>query len=333
MRGRLGRQAGMTLLELLLVMAILAIALGGGLGMFSAIDVGKRQAVGLVKNTLRTAKDAAVTLQSPARVRIDKQRGVLLPESLHVIGTWHFENGQFDGAFGLDGEVNNVRWVTDGYLGDAIDFGARLEATARVGVEFDPAYDFADGFALDCAVRMEHAVGGRLLSLGGSFGVDVNAGGAIRGWFRPAVDQDGREQVGSEVVVLSDYGALPPERWVRVRLEYDRRHLVLYVDGVPLASVEEDAEVWKVDGPLRLSDAAKPFPGSLDNLVISTVVAEEPAELPETVRFGADTPSFIAFDAGGGLDRRVHPEPLSLVLEFDDGAQQSVFVGRYGTVE
>ena len=55
-----------TLLELILVMMVLAIVMGGGLGLFAALDVGKRQATGLVKNVLRTAQNSAIARQSPA---------------------------------------------------------------------------------------------------------------------------------------------------------------------------------------------------------------------------------------------------------------------------
>ena len=53
------RTVGVTLLELLLVMMILAVVVGGGLGMFAALDLGKRQAAGIVKNVLRSAQNSA----------------------------------------------------------------------------------------------------------------------------------------------------------------------------------------------------------------------------------------------------------------------------------
>jgi hypothetical protein len=82
-----------------------------------------------------------------------------------------------------------------------------------------------------------------------------------------------------------------------------------------------------------LGEAQQSFACSLDNLVISSVSASQEVRLPETVRFAADTVQEIQFDAGGDLDRAVHDGPVSLWLEFDDGARVEIGVGMYGTVD
>src|SRR5262245_33568151 len=97
------RKLGFTLLELLLVMAILAVVAGGAMGMFAALDVGKRQAAGLVKNSLRSAANSAIARTAPARVRIDAKQGTLTPMALTVVGTWQFERHALAGNSGLDG--------------------------------------------------------------------------------------------------------------------------------------------------------------------------------------------------------------------------------------
>jgi hypothetical protein len=51
------------------------------------------------------------------------------------------------------------------------------------------------------------------------------------------------------------------------------------------------------------------------------------------VTFDPATPAEIVFDAGGGLDREVHREPVRLGLEFDDGRKERIVVNLYGTVE
>jgi hypothetical protein len=322
-----------TLLELMLVMAILALVLGSGLGMFAALDLGKRQAAGLVKNALRSAQNSAIAREAPARVRFDRAAGLVVAESLQVIGTWHFEGRRLEGALGLDGGVHEARFIEDGFLGDALSFDGRTGAWAEIPVQSDPAFDFARGFAVRCAVLRDQTGAGRLLQVGTVCTIDLNAAGAVRGRFLPVVIQQGREVPGGEVVVESGPGVVPPERWTRIALEYDRRELVLLVDGVPVARTAETAPVWPIDGPLVLSDARRPFPGAIDALVIAAVVAGEEARLPESVRLAEGTPDEVLFDAGGGLDRAQHAEPVAIVLEFDDGARETISVGRYGTVE
>jgi hypothetical protein len=62
-------------------------------------------------------------------------------------------------------------------------------------------------------------------------------------------------------------------------------------------------------------------------------VAGEPGLLPDSVHFAADTRETIEFEAGGGLNRRVHTDPPRVVLEFEDGSRETIDVGFYGTVE
>ncbi|MCP4069059.1 MAG: hypothetical protein GY741_12330, partial [Phycisphaeraceae bacterium] len=154
------------------MLAILAIMLGGGLGVFAALDVGKRQAVGLVKSVVRSAQNEAIATQSPARVRIDPDAGTLYAETLRVVGTWHFEERQLDGAFGLDGGVRDCSFITDGYLGDALCFGG-TGSFAEVQVKHDPAWDFRYGFAIDLVLRWDGGGGGRLLRIGNSIGIEI----------------------------------------------------------------------------------------------------------------------------------------------------------------
>lgn len=331
-------RAGLTLLELLLVMAILGLVLGGGLGLFAALDLGKRQAVGLVKNVVRSAQNTAIATQAPARVRIDTKDGEaggwLRAEALRVIGTWHFEGRDVKG-FGMEGAAPGELFSEDGFVGEALRFVGAFGEAAVIPVNLDPAFDLTDGFALECALRWEDAGGGKAVAIGSSVALELGRTGALRGRFRAAVEGAGAGQArrGAPVVVETPPGALSPERWSVVRLAYDREELTLTVDGVPLARTVETAPVWQVEGPLQLSDGTRPFPGSIDALVVSAVVADEPVVLPETVRFGKGTPALVHFAAGGGLDRRRHPEPVRIGLVFDDGTEALVAVGMYGTVE
>lgn len=325
-------RAGVTLLELLLVLFILSIVIGTGMGMFAALDLGKQQAAGLVKNVLRSAQNTAIASQAPACVRIDPATGTLTAEALHVIGTWHFENKRLGGAFGLDGQVDPELFVEDGYIGEALSFTDRVGSAGTVPVDRDAAFDFYDGFAVECVVRKEGVGGGRLLSIGGAIAIEVGRAGDVRGLFTPIVGEAGEERPGpSPVVVQSLPGVISAERWSRLRLHYDRTELVLEVDGVAVAKTPETAPVWHVEGPLVLSDLRRPFPGSLDNLVISTVVADDAAVLPERVTIAA--PAAVYFGPGGGLDRGRHREPVNLVLDYEDGSQETIGVGFYGTVE
>ena len=61
--------------------------------------------------------------------------------------------------------------------------------------------------------------------------------------------------------------------------------------------------------------------------------ADQEVELEGTATFEGETPEWIYFASGGGLDRRRHPEPQEIVLTYNDGTQERIAVGIYGTVE
>jgi len=327
------RVQGVTLLELILVMSILALVVGAGLGMFATLDVGERQSVGLVKSVVRTAQNTALTRRSPARVRIDPGNGTVFAEVEEAVGTWHFEGGAIRGAFGMDGTVSGAEFVKDGFLGDALSFGGRRGAMAEIPVQNDPAFDLAMGFSLTCAVRREGRGGGRLLRLGQSTGIEVYNDGSIRAWFAPVVLQKGRRVRGGRVVIQTPKGIVPTGPWRRLRVDYDRALFRVSVDGRVVAEEEESAEIWPVEGPMILSDRQNPFPGSLDSLVVAVVVASETAVLPAGVTFHPQVPTIVYFDAGGGLDRQRHLDPITLGLVFADGSEAPVHVGFYGALQ
>jgi len=326
----------MTLLELVLVMFLMALILGSGLGLFAALDLGRRQAASTVRNVLRSAQNTAIASGAPARVRIDKQQGTLRGESMLVVGTYHFEQRRLTG-YGPDGKAEPELYDDEGFVGDCFHPAGKLGATAEIPIGEDSAFDFTLGFALECALWRDVEAGGRVLSVGArepfTLVLDLSPGGALRASFRSRLGDETSERPGDKVLLTSEPGLVPVRRWTQVRVQYDRASFELLVDGTRVASREEDACVWKIDGPLTLSDRMLPFPGKIDSLVIGAMVAGEPGRLPETVHFGADTSARIEFAAGGGLNRRLHSDPPRIVLEFQDGSRETIAVGFYGTVE
>jgi prepilin-type N-terminal cleavage/methylation domain-containing protein len=331
------KRLGFTLLELLLVMAILGAMLGAGVGVFASLDLGRRQASGFVKDALRGAQNSAVARQAPARVLLDRERGRIGLEALEILGTWRFERQSLKGADdapALAGVLaGGARFVEDGFLGAGVAFDGSAGSAVEIPVQRDPACDLRRGFAVECALRRDGAGGGQALAIGEVVGIDAGSDGQLRGWFVPRIEEGGVEKPGARVLVESRTGLAPTARWVRVRLEYDRVKLRLSVDGVPAGEREESAEVWRLEQPMRLSGKRFPFHGTLDDLILACVVASDEVHLPDSVRFGAETPADVWFAPGGGLDPLKSPAPVVVVLEHEDGLRESVYVGAYGTVD
>lgn len=331
-----GARAGFTMLELVLVMFLLALLLGSGVGLMSSLDLGRRQAAGLVRSVLRSAQNTAIASGAPARVRIDKATGSIQAEVLQTVGTYHFEGQAITGC-GPAGAADPEHFDERGFVGACFRPAGALRVTAEVPLERDPAFDFTRGFALECAILRETEAGGRVFSIGGgespTLALELGKSGALRARMRLRSGGVDSEKPGSSVILNSAPGLVPVGRWMQVRVRYDRARFELLLDGAVVASQAEDGFVWRVDAPLVLSDGALPFPGRIDSLVIAVMVAGQPSLLPESVRFVQDVPPTVQFAASGGLDRSAHQEPPRIGIEFQDGSRETVLVGLYGTVE
>lgn len=329
------RRGGFTLIELLLVMGLIALLLGIGVGAFARLDFGDRVASSLVENVLRSAHNWAVARDAPARVTIDRATRTIRSEGLQVIGTWHFETLPIEGAFGLSGAHFGGQLVDDGFQGRAISF---LGEPSRSRVEFpvntDPSFDLREGFAIGCAVRVGAGRSGAVLRAGESVSLDVAPDGSIHGWVvGQLTDELGQEQRGGRIPIASPPHVVTPGRWTQIELSYDRKKLRLFADAAPVAEVAETVPVWRLQGPLVLSPDPTPFPGAIDNLVVSAVVAQDETVLPMNTGFAANVPTEILFAAGGGLDRNVHSEPVRVTVESEDNAPKTLVVSLFGTVE
>lgn len=337
MRSERKRRA-FTLIELLLVMALMALILGVGVGMFARLDLGERVAVALVQDALRSAQNFSVARTAPARVRIDAKTGEMRIEGMLVVGTWQFEGEPIRGAFGLEGSMLGGRIVDEGFQGKALSFvGEPPRSKVEIPVQSDPAWNLHDGFALRCAVRphgKEGEGGGAVLAIGETLGLETTSSGGVRAWFSAEVsDERGELRRGGRIPVEAPAGTLEPERWSVVEIQYDRRSLRLLVDGSLAAEVEEMAPVWRIEGPLVLSPSGSPWPGAIDALSVSAVAAREQSRLPNGAAFAPGTPPQIVFAPGGGLDRDVHKEAVTLAVLLEDGRQIQVRVNLFGTVE
>lgn len=326
---------GFTLIELMLVIAIMGLLLGIGLGVFTRLDMGDRVATSLVESAIRSAHNWSVARQAPARVTIDAHEGRIRTEGLAVIGTWHFEQQPIEGAFGLDGSMSGGKLIEEGFQGRALSFvGEPSRSRVEIPVQTDPSYDLRPGFALRCAVRVESGRGGALLKIGDSVGLEVSEQGSVKGWILSEMqDEQGLPQRGGKIPIDTPALALVPGRWCQVELRYDRRHIELFVDETLVARVAETVPVWKVESPLVISPGNTPFQGAIDNLVLSAVAGEEDYKLPKDVVFAKGAPRQILFAPGGELDRFAHREPVRVALEFEDGRQVPILVNLYGTVE
>jgi hypothetical protein len=289
-----------------------------------------------VRSVVRSAQNTAIASHAPARVRVDRKTGAIRAESMVVVGTYQFEDRSIEG-YGPAGEAEPELFDPRGFVGACFRPAGKFRATAEIPLQSDPAFDFALGFAVRLAILRETAAGGRVFTIGASetptMALELSPNGVLRARFHTRLGDESSDRRGGQVIISSVAGLVPVQRWVEVEMQYDRSNFSLYLDGVLVATQPEEHLVWKVDGPLVLSDPSVPFPGRIDALVLSAMLAGEPGVLPQSVSFTASSAVQVQFAAGGGLDRGVHVDPPRIELEFKDGSRETVTVGLYGTVE
>lgn len=328
---------GMTLLELMIVMGLLAVILGAGVGAFAGLDPGRRTAVSTVTSTMRLARNEAVARRAGARVRIDVSKGSLRASGFRVVGTWRFEDFGMVEGFGPLAEIvgGELPFTRNGYIGRALDFSkgspsARLE----IAVHEDPGCDWSEGFDLSFALHPVAMTSSRLIEMGGSAGMQMRSDGGLNGWFiHQSNSQEGRQIKGARVRLESGPQVLAAGRWSRVRMSHDGRFFRLFVDEVEVARSLQEGGLWRGPSPLLVGGGPGGLPAMIDDLILSVTGTGYEARLPGGVSFHKDTPTEILFNPQGGLDPIAHPAPLLIELEFDDGTAEQIHIGLFGTVE
>ncbi len=329
---------GFTLLELMLVMVILGTVVGVGLGAFASFDPGRRAARGLIASALRQARNEAVANRAPATVRIDPETRTLMTESYVVAGTWRFETSSLDGAGGEQSgfaEGFPGEYLGDGFVGRALDLELGPRG-ARVAIDLsdDPIFSVTRGFRIACALRPSALADAELLDYGGVVKWKLQRDGSVS--FEVVtrrVDELGRSSAGESVLLRTSPGALEAGRWGRIELRYDGAWLTALAAGVPVAQRAEFRPLWNLTAPLVLGGGRTPYPGRIDDLVVSVMQRSDEMILPSSTEFEASAPLVVRFDGGGRLDPVEHARPATIGLVYEDGSRSSVTVQIQGTVE
>ncbi|MDF1839205.1 MAG: prepilin-type N-terminal cleavage/methylation domain-containing protein, partial [Planctomycetota bacterium] len=299
---------GFTLLELLMVMGLIGILIGTGLGLLAGLSPGKRAVAGMIEETLRLSQRSAAVLGTPARVEMRGEQ--IQAQIMRPVGTWHFENQSLVGAQELEAVwlgASDPPFISNGFEGHGFDLQAGAPGVLEISVASEPAFDWADGFSIRCAVRVKEWQDSILMQLGQGMQVALSSHGALGVEFRAvSTDEAGHESRGPRVAVQTETGVMTPGRWVRVEIVYDRNFLRILVDGIERVRRSEIARVWIGEPSITVSSKSRPFPGVIDRLVFHSHEMMEPKPLPGGAIFLKGSPTSVVFAPGGGLDPLMH---------------------------
>jgi prepilin-type N-terminal cleavage/methylation domain-containing protein len=363
---------GFTLLELMVVMAILATLFGLGTGLFSSISVGARGAVGMVRSLLRAVREQAVSTQAPARLELDAARGRATGYHFLDIGQWHFESSLdkswpadpqgsppptagpfwgFDSGAAIELQASAVRAESNGGAPGgfaAFENGGRLvyPLAGRRAFQTD------DGFGIALSARLPEGASGRLALRPRTFELALSRRGGLSGRVflasRAGDDEEGRtaSRPAGEISLTSGPGVVVPGRWTRLELDFDGRVARLLVDGRVVAR-----EILSAPARLAVNDGSDLLIGEglstawdLDDLELRRIASIGPVDLPEGLGFselrGDAAPATeisIHFAADGSLDPLFHRRPVRVALREEEGEgrerRRAFVIGLLGAVQ
>ncbi|MEO0651506.1 MAG: type II secretion system protein, partial [Planctomycetota bacterium] len=267
---RRGRESGLTLLELLVVMGLIGLILGAGLGVFASRSSVAPVAPSIARSALRAAQAAAQLDRAPVLVVWNDEDSSLAVRAPQTLATWHFEGSRVgrgderrhwtqDAAEDLLGVLRGAERVEPAYIGGGLDLGAnRREATWGTPIHENPAFDFVEGFALSLMLRPDGAFDGTIWRLGRLAGLEYRRDGSLEAWITPRAEGDlsGRKHGGRVEVVLPARTA-PLGRWTAVEVLYDRTELRVVVDGFPAAIVPATEALPTLFRPLVLDGSGE----------------------------------------------------------------------------
>ncbi len=292
---------GFTLLELLVVMALLGILMGIGVGFLQRRGDSLDIAVATVRDQVRVAASTARSRHVPTEVRLDPgdpERPASVVASVpQAVGEWHMEaNAALDDDGNLPSVVTGT--VEPGRFGDArrADL-SRQTSLLDVQTGTRPVADLRDGFELRVDVRLDALEAMSVARLGSSLELKLDE------FLVPiarVVSTEGGERAGP-VVNLHGARPLSAYAWHTLALVHDGRRVSLFVDEQEADSAPLQLPILqKEDDRFEVSPGDAPILGLVDEVLLVAYDRGEVQTLPPGVLF-QDAPRVIAFDRNGDL--------------------------------
>ena len=320
------RNAGFTMLELIVTAGIIAVLAGLGLGFLQRSD-GLPEAKSAIVGSLRLAALDARTRGLPTEVLLEpgvdgapptvSARG-LDPQLLIT-----FDPGQrqldsrivpmLGGEDVQDGRIGRGRRQKDGDPSSAL----RLSVSPQ-------AVDLSRGFALRLDVRLMTRGSGTLLRLGSTLTVRLDDSGCPQARITTE-DENGR---GGAAVSLASPQGLPIGRWCTFEVAADGGRAWIAIDGRVVADATQRERVrQQKDEMLEVLPGGEPLGCDVDELQVLAYMIADAQRMPDGVSL--KKPVRIAFDAQG---EPIAPQAIELVMA-SDGRTETLRVGSGGVLQ
>lgn len=321
----------MTLVELLVVLAILGTLLGIGVGVFGGLVAPDRVAASQVQDALFAAQLLAQREHAPATVVVDPDAARVYARGLRAVGNWHFED---DLGTGWPVAANHEPEHVDP-LG-ALGHGLRLEDEGVLTIAGLPSSaDSAAGFALDVEVRPARSPRPMtILTRAGVWDVSLDRDERLVVTLHLARPDSDEPEV---VPVVVGEPVRWPHRFVRLGVLFDGSTLRVTLDGARHGEAVRFPAARRLvvpagSSPLYTGRGAARFVGRLDELRLLSVVEAESRELPPEVELVGER-RVLYLDARGRLDPAHHDQEAVIgLLHGDPPRRTDVEFGLWGAI-
>ncbi len=299
------RNSGLSLIELLVVMGVIAAITSVAIGMIRRGDgtTMSEAAARVVRADLRLARGSAQRAGLGTVVRVSPSERVVEIWPSELGGSWHFEDST--GARGTQVQLGGAL-VDGGYLSRCIE----CTGSSSTVLGDYPFFDVPNGFRMSLAINPAAGSGGVLVERPGILKLTLTDDGALLGEVVLGPQ-------GEKVALETRAGVVESGAWTEVALSYDRTNVTLTVSGVTYASIPANRSVaTKPLGPLTVGGGG--FVGRLDEARLIVMGAGEVTDLPGRVDVLAEEDIVIHFDDRGRLNPSHHSKAVSFELSADD---------------
>jgi hypothetical protein len=349
-----GAASGITIIELLVVLALIAALMGIGVSMF--MNLGKQgvftATVSRVLSTLNSVRNSSMSYPAALQVSAgDAEKGELNGVGgVQFVPMWQSQcemppadgdESTLLGALDRNGTLPAGAVFRDGVIGRALF----LEGGGAVDCGNYSVYDATEGIAVDLWVFPTSVAGGTLVRRGESLtlaltrqseglGIRLDLGFAslsgVPGESISSAIREGRNFEPKGVL-------LPVNRWSRVVATYDRNHVTILVDTgrgavEKLRAAEKAPLSPQVDANLYIGGgggAGRTFKGGIDDVRLDGVLVSDFQPFPAGV--SVDGPTRRIRFVNDKLDPAYHTGPESLVLRYGQ-RKREIVIGLEGNV-
>lgn len=234
-------RAGITLIELMVVIGLLAVLFGASIALFKGVGrTNQLKAAALETNAMiRWARSKAINDGQRLELTFDVRTGEIAPHIRRTVGYWGFEDPpgstRLLGAFQQDANAQtNCTIVRYGRTGQGLYCGANGRPSSII-VPHNGTLDCSEGVHLVCDVYPVGTAECTLISKGEAYMIGIDEDGHLKGggtFNGTMVFEDGTKNDNGGRYVVFSAGVVPLRQWSRVEMVMDQRGVRLFINGV-----------------------------------------------------------------------------------------------------